>query len=303
LQLVSGKLTTDSAISFSNLALQGGEFSGKGSVKSASTLVQSVVVTGLTITSTNLEISGFTTLQAATMVLTGTGKVSASSQFSLNAGASFQITSTAAFTQANAFSLVPGADAPRPTLKNDGTWSSGAAATINVDVTGAGKWQFGQGSTLVANAVAFTIGSATVSGYWKLVAVTATIPMLSGAGTVELGGGSTTTIANSAIGHLLHTSGKTTITSGSVSNLNVTNGDFIVASLSVGTLSFTSGNIKGTGTSASSSTIKASTVLISGEAPKTLSNITVSAAAINWNCVSGSCQVVNNNAVFLTASN
>jgi len=297
LKLLSGKLTTDSSLAFGTLNLAGGELSGKGSVKATSTSLVSVSITGITLTTTNLDTSGFTTLLTARLILTGAGKSSTSSQLTLNAGSVFQIAATGTFTQGTPFTVVPGADPLRPAIKNDGTWSSTSAATINVDVNGQGKWLFSQVSTLTANAVTFSIGSAAIAGYWKFVGVTSTIPAITGGGTLEVGGG-VTTITSSGIGTLLHQSGKSTVVSGSVTNLNVSNGDFIVTGLNVGTFDFLSGNVQGIG---GKSTINASTVNLFGEQSKFINNIAVIGIVINWNCLGGSCQVVANNAVLNTA--
>jgi len=269
-------------------------------VKVTTTSFQSATITSAAITTTNLDIGGFTTFNGgASLTLTGAGKVSTASQFTLNAGSIFSIAATAQFAQANNFGLVPGADPTPSTLNNDGVWTSSTNVNIVVNTQGKGSWVSTATSTLSVTGITFTIGSAQVAGIWKFLGVTGTIPTLGGGGYVELNG-KTFNIGVSSIGTLNHLNGQTTVTSGTIGNLSISNGNFIVSKVSVSNLNFTAGVIAGS--APTGSTLNSVATLLTGEAPKFVNNVKFASGQINWNCMPGSCQVVANNAVFQTAS-
>jgi hypothetical protein len=300
LQMLAGKLTSTSPLTFTNAMFTGGELAGKATVKITSASFGSVTITSCAITTANLDVAGFSTLSAgASLTVTGSGKVSTAAQFTLNAGSVFSIAASAQFAQGNNFGVVPGADPTPSTLNNDGTWTSSTNANIVVNTQGRGAWVSTASSNIAVTGVTFTIGSAQVAGVWKFLGVTGTIPTLNGGGLVELNG-KVFTIGTSSIGTLNHVNGQTTITSGTVGTLSVGNGNFIVSKLSVQSLNFTAGVIAGATTSGS--TLNSARTMLNGEAPKFVNNLKLISDEINWSCLGGSCQIVTNNAVFQTST-
>jgi len=300
LQMLAGKLTSTTPLTFNNVMFTGGELAGKATVKVTSSSFGSATITSAAITTTNLDIAGFSTLTGgASLTVTGSGKVSTGGQLTLNGGSLFSIAASAQFAQGNPFGVVPGADPTPSTLNNDGVWTSSSSANIVVNTQGKGSWVSTATSTIAVTGITFTIGSGQVAGTWKFLGVTGTIPTLSGGGYVEING-KTFIIGASSIGTLSHLNGQTTVTSGTVGTLSVANGNFIISKLSVQSLNFTAGVIAGS--SSSGSTLNSASTVLTGEAPKFVNNIKVASDEINWNCLGGSCQVVTNNAVFQTSS-
>jgi len=296
-QLLSGKITSDNPLIFGSMLLVGGELAGKAQVTATSVSFSSATVTTCAITTANLDVGGFSTLQAAAkLTLVTAGKVSAPAQFTLNGGSIFSLGAGSQFTQNFPFSLVPGADAPAPTFNNDGTWTSASTATVVVNVQGKGNWVTSASGVLAVTGVTFTIGSGSIAGAWKFLGVIGTLPTLSGTGYVELNGRSFT-INSVSIGSLSHFNGDTTINSGSVTNLTVTNGNFIVGTqLNVNLFNFTSGVLSGR----TGSVLSAANTVLATASPKNIQKIRLSSTAFTWDCSGLTCPMVATDAQFGT---
>jgi len=283
------------------MTLQGGEIRGKSSITAATGFLGAITLTQVTAVFQNIDLGGFSTLSGAAVTVTTAGRVSAASQFTMGQGSTFSIGSACQFSHGNPLSFNQAGDTSPPLVTNDGRFASASSLSVNVNVRGAGFWDFGPGSSLSTSGVIFSGNTVNVVSQLKFVVSTVNLQSLTGPGSVEVQGKEF--VARSvAVGTFSHVSGQSSFDTGTFNTLTISGGDFnITRSVQATTLNFVAGNLQGS--SFTGVSLNTTNAVFSGPIPKFLSNLSVSSTAFTFNCGNGgSCQLMTKNAMIVPSA-
>jgi len=278
----------------------GGTIGGAATFSAGTATLSNAVINNTPVTVSTLNIKGFSTLNGGSLTVTGLGVVQAASQLTLGSGALFAVSATAKVSQGFPLLILPSGTLV-PTFSNDGKWTSTSALTLNTLTTGSGSFELGSGSSLSATGITFTTNSVLLtSSTFTSVGSIINIASIDGTGGTILSQSQVFTVSGAMnVANYTQQNGQSKIASGSVGTLDVQTGNFDLTGMgmTVGTLKFEGGQIAGTSTNA----ITATTTVITGNMPKTLSAITISSAAITLSCGSNQCQLETLNAQLTTS--
>eukprot|EP01125_Pyxidicula_operculata_P010962 TRINITY_DN359_c0_g1_i1.p1 TRINITY_DN359_c0_g1~~TRINITY_DN359_c0_g1_i1.p1 ORF type:complete len:601 (+),score=195.14 TRINITY_DN359_c0_g1_i1:1760-3562(+) len=298
--LISCTFLTNSSLSVGSLVVTGGNLKGKGNITATSTKLVNGNFDSIFVGTNNLELAGFTQLVGAKFQLTGTGSVTASSQFTMTSGSAFSLTSTARLGQGNSMKLLQSGQDQPPLFTNDGAWVSTSDLTIAVNTKGNGSWQLGKGSQVTLTGISFNAGSVDLTSA-SLLAQAAVIDIDSVSG--PNGGvfdvnGNTVTVNNLEISVYRQQIGATQFSTGTVGTLTVKGGTVTVnQGGSIYNLDFQAGTIIGGG---SGVILNSSNTTLTTKEPKRLQSVSVYSSAISYKCPNDSCQLFADHAVLAT---
>lgn len=304
-QLTGGTLVTDSKTANIGTLLQnGGQITGKATIIVSTATLANAGIVKTPVVANDLELKGFTSLNGASLSVTGLGIISASSQFTLSEGATFIVTRTARVSQSAPLRLLPsGADHPA-VFQNDGRWTSTSDLEIVVTTNGTGAFEFGTGATTTLTGIHFRTQSLSLTGSKvTVIGSVVNIGSIDGrAGTVDFQGSSFTVQGNANIDKYTHENGDTTIGTGNFGSVDVQTGNWNITGLAVtiGQLTFEGGQISST--PGRRGVVTVSTTIITGNQPKTFSDVEVTSSVINLVCGTQQCQLFTKNAIFATPS-
>jgi hypothetical protein len=281
----------------------GGFINGIATLVIGSATLTNAVINNTPIVASYLVLNGVSTVNGASITVTGTGLVTEATQLTLGFNTSFITTPTAKISQTASLLLIPSGVLTRPpSFRNDGSWDSTRDLTINIMTSGSGSLTFERDTTLAVTGITFSMNTVNLnSSVLKSIGSNLTVNNIQ-APTGSIVTQSLLFMINGVmnVGGFTHTNGNTRINRATIGNLNVTSGVFNVTgtgATDLGNLRFEGGTITSTG---ASKIVSARSIYIIGQDLKTLRNVTLSSADIIWRCIPMECELVLQNAVLTT---
>jgi len=279
----------------------GGSVQGTATLSVGSATLSNAQIVNTPLTTSNLDLAGFSTLNGGSLTVTGLGIVSETSQLTLGMGALFFVTGAAQVSQSSPLQILPSGTSQTPSFKNDGKWTSTSTLTLDTLTSGAGNFQFGNGGSVVATGIKFSINSLLLtSSTFTSIGSTVNINSVDGSGgTINSQGQSFVVNGTMNVGTFNHQNGITNVVTGNVGTLTIQSGTFNVTGngIKVGTLNFQGGSI---GSHAQSVNFVNTNTMITTNSPKTISAVTISTDALTLSCGAQQCQLILINAEITT---
>jgi len=281
--------------SISSFTQTGGFINGVATITIGSATLTNAVISNTPIVAGYLVLNGVSSVNGASITVTGTGLVTEPTQLTLGFNTTFVTTSTAKITQSASLLLIPSGTLTRPpSFINDGMWDSTKDLTLNILTTGKGRLTFEKGTTLAVTGINFSMNTVNLtSSVLKAVGSNVTVETIEGR-TGSIISQSLVFMVNGhmTIGSFSHINGNTRLNRASITNLNVTSGIFNVTgtgATDLGNLRFEGGTITSTGPA---KVVTARSIYLISQELKTLKNITLSSKDITWGCVPMECELV-----------
>jgi hypothetical protein len=284
------------------LTQTGGNIQGTATIAASSASFANAVITSTPVTANNLELKGFTNINGGSLTVTGLGIVSAPSQLTLGSNALFAVAKAAKVSQAASLQILPSGTAGSSAFQNDGKWTSTSALTLDVLSRGTGGYELGSGASLTATGINFSCTSIVLtSATFNSEGSNVVISTIDGSGGIINSQSIVFNVTgNMNVAQYSHKIGISNIQGGNIGALDIQSGNWVLTGTgaTVNSLTFEGGLIT---SGQESNIISAASTSISGNLPKTISNITISSAAISISCGTAQCQLLTLNAKLTTA--
>jgi hypothetical protein len=279
----------------------GGSVQGTATLSVGSATLSNAQIVNTPLTASNLDLAGFTTLTGGSLTVTGLGVVSETSQLTLGMGAVFSVSAGAQVSQSSPLQILPSGTAQTPSFKNDGKWTSTSQLSLDTLTSGAGNFQFGNGGSIIATGIKFSINSLLLtSASFSSIGSTVNINSVDGSGgTINSQGQTFVVNGTMNVATFNHQNGMTNVVTGTVGTLTIQSGTFNVTGngIKVGNLNFQGGSI---GSHAQSVTFVNTNTMITTNSPKTISSVTISTDGLTLSCGPQQCQLILINAQITT---
>jgi len=302
--LAGGILSADTkTCTIGNLVQTGGIITGQATISANSATLSNAVITNTPVTSQNLELKGFTSINGGSLTVTVLGIVSSNSQVTLANGAVFAVAKTAQVSQAAQLQILPSGTSNAPVFQNDGKWTSTSALTLDLQTKGQGAYELGSGATITLNGINFAGQSLLLtSATFNSIGATVNLGSVDGKGGIIKSQSELFVVTgNLNVDTFTQENGITNIGTGNIAKLDLQTGVFNVTGpgASVGSLTWEGGQLCASPKSAT--IVTATSSVLTGNQPKTLTDVTLSSISITVSCGPNQCQLFTLNAKFTTS--
>jgi len=217
-------------------------------------------------------------------------------------GALFLVDVNGKVSQSASFKLLPsGSDQP-PQFTNNGKWTSTSDFQVVVNTRGTGSFELGKGASISLNGVAFATNSLTLTGAtFTVTGSVVTIQSVNGQGGIISAEGRQFVVGTITVDTFTQTNGFTEIESGTFGTLNVQTGSLNVtgSGASIAVLIFQGGQISGNNPKGDV-TLTIGNATLTGNQPKTLTDLTAKFQQLNLKCGPQQCQLFTQDATIIS---
>jgi hypothetical protein len=302
--LAGGILLADTkTCTIGSLFQTGGIITGQATISANSATLANAVITNTPVTAQNLELKGFVSVNGGSLTVTVLGVVSFSSQVTLANGAVFAVGKTAKVSQAAELQILPSGTSNAPVFQNDGKWTSTSVLILDLLTKGQGGYELGSGASITLNGITFSGQSLLLtSANFTSIGASVTLGSIDGKGGIIKSQSDLFVVTgNMNVDTFVQENGVTNIATGNIANLDVQTGVFNVTGpgASVGALFWEGGQI--CSAPGSATILSATSTVVTGTQPKTLSSITLSSVSITISCGFQQCQLFTFDAKYTTS--